>query len=41
MSHWGTVEWSHDLSKQDLQARLAAAVLFSYMNSNIRVTLQK
>ncbi|KAK0179813.1 hypothetical protein PV327_005529 [Microctonus hyperodae] len=33
ISHWGNVEWSHDLSKQDLQARLAAAVLFIHLNS--------
>ncbi|XP_030377682.1 ATP synthase mitochondrial F1 complex assembly factor 2 [Scaptodrosophila lebanonensis] len=29
---WGRVEWSHDLSQQELQARLAAAVLYVHMN---------
>ncbi|XP_012280075.1 ATP synthase mitochondrial F1 complex assembly factor 2 isoform X2 [Orussus abietinus] len=33
ISHWGTVEWSHDLSKEDMQARLAAAILFIHLNS--------
>ncbi|CAH0557012.1 unnamed protein product [Brassicogethes aeneus] len=32
-SHWGRVEWAHDLSQQDLQARLSAVVLFIYFNS--------
>ncbi|KAG7208525.1 hypothetical protein KM043_014744 [Ampulex compressa] len=32
-SHWGSVEWFHDHSKQDLQARLAAAILFVHLNS--------
>lgn len=31
--HWGRVEWAHDLSQQDLQARLSAVVLFVYFNS--------
>ncbi|KAJ8954377.1 hypothetical protein NQ318_011050, partial [Aromia moschata] len=31
--HWGRVEWAHDLSQQDLQARLAAVVIFIYFNS--------
>ncbi|XP_074112405.1 ATP synthase mitochondrial F1 complex assembly factor 2 homolog l(2)k14505 [Cotesia typhae] len=34
ISHWGNVEWSHELGKQDLQARLAAAVLFIHLNSS-------
>ncbi|OXU30297.1 hypothetical protein TSAR_016714 [Trichomalopsis sarcophagae] len=34
ISHWGNVEWSHDLSKYDLQSRLAAAILFIHLNSN-------
>ncbi|XP_043274448.1 ATP synthase mitochondrial F1 complex assembly factor 2 [Venturia canescens] len=33
ISHWGNVEWSHDLSKQDLQGRLAAATLFIHLSS--------
>lgn len=32
LRHWGKVEWSHDLSQQELQARLAASVLFIYFN---------
>ncbi|XP_066593391.1 ATP synthase mitochondrial F1 complex assembly factor 2 isoform X2 [Prorops nasuta] len=31
-SHWGIVEWSHNLNKEDLQARLSAAILFTYFN---------
>ncbi|XP_046675926.1 ATP synthase mitochondrial F1 complex assembly factor 2 [Homalodisca vitripennis] len=31
--HWGRVEWAHDLSQLDLQARVAAAVLFVHLNS--------
>ncbi|KAG5683267.1 hypothetical protein PVAND_012557 [Polypedilum vanderplanki] len=33
LGHWGRVEWAHDLSQQDLQARLAAAVFFIHCNS--------
>lgn len=33
LGHWGRVEWSHDLSQQDLQARLAAAVFYVHCNS--------
>jgi len=32
MKFWGRVEWAHDLSQQELQARLAAAVLFVHFN---------
>nr|XP_012134815.1 PREDICTED: ATP synthase mitochondrial F1 complex assembly factor 2 isoform X2 [Megachile rotundata] len=32
-SHWGSVEWFHDQNKYDLQARLAAAILFVHLNS--------
>ncbi|CAG2058708.1 unnamed protein product, partial [Timema podura] len=31
--HWGRVEWAHELSQQDLQARLSAAVLFIHLSS--------
>ncbi|XP_018578180.1 ATP synthase mitochondrial F1 complex assembly factor 2 [Anoplophora glabripennis] len=31
--HWGRVEWAHDLNQHNLQARLAAVVLFVYFNS--------
>ncbi|KYN39920.1 ATP synthase mitochondrial F1 complex assembly factor 2, partial [Trachymyrmex septentrionalis] len=34
ISHWGNVEWHHEYSKQDLQARLSAAMLFVYLNSH-------
>ncbi|CAK9816165.1 ATP synthase mitochondrial F1 complex assembly factor 2 [Anthophora quadrimaculata] len=33
VSHWGSVEWFHDHNKYDLQARLAAAILFVHLNS--------
>lgn len=33
LGHWGRVEWAHDLNQQELQARLAAAILFIYFNS--------
>ncbi|XP_076642318.1 ATP synthase mitochondrial F1 complex assembly factor 2 homolog l(2)k14505 [Halictus rubicundus] len=32
-SYWGSVEWHHDHNKYDLQARLAAAILFVHLNS--------
>nr|XP_018905182.1 PREDICTED: ATP synthase mitochondrial F1 complex assembly factor 2 [Bemisia tabaci] len=31
--HWGRVEWAHDVSQLDLQARVAAAIMFVYLNS--------
>ncbi|KYM78051.1 PREDICTED: ATP synthase mitochondrial F1 complex assembly factor 2 [Atta cephalotes] len=34
ISHWGNVEWHHEYGKQDLQARLSAAMLFVYLNSH-------
>ncbi|XP_014235605.1 ATP synthase mitochondrial F1 complex assembly factor 2 [Trichogramma pretiosum] len=34
ISHWGNVEWSHELSKFDLQSRMAAAILFIHLNSS-------
>ncbi|XP_012227833.1 ATP synthase mitochondrial F1 complex assembly factor 2 isoform X2 [Linepithema humile] len=34
ISHWGNVEWHHEYSKHDLQARLSAAMLFVYLNSH-------
>jgi ATP synthase F1 complex assembly factor 2 len=33
LGHWGRVEWAHDLSQQDLQARLSAAIFFVHCNS--------
>lgn len=35
LGHWGRVEWAHDLSQQDLQARLAAVVLFIHCNNQM------
>lgn len=34
ISHWGNVEWHHEYSKHDLQARISAAMLFVYLNSH-------
>lgn len=34
ISHWGNVEWSHELSKYDQQSRLAAAVLFIHLHTS-------
>lgn len=34
ISHWGNVEWHHEYSRHDLQARLSAAMLFVYLNSH-------
>ncbi|BES88484.1 ATP synthase mitochondrial F1 complex assembly factor [Nesidiocoris tenuis] len=31
--HWGRVEWAHDIAQADLQARVAAAVMFVHINS--------
>lgn len=32
LTFWSRVHWSHDLSQQELQARLAASVLFIHFN---------
>lgn len=32
LKFWGRVEWAHDLAQQELQARLAASVLFVHLN---------
>lgn len=34
LKFWGRVEWAHDLNQQDLQARVAAAVLFIHFNTS-------
>ncbi|XP_063232897.1 ATP synthase mitochondrial F1 complex assembly factor 2 [Bacillus rossius redtenbacheri] len=39
--HWGRVEWAHDLSQLDSQARLAAAVLFIHFNSSTELSKSK
>lgn len=41
LGHWGRVEWAHDLSQQELQARLAAAIFFIYCNSSSYLVKQK
>lgn len=41
LGHWGRVEWAHDVSKLDLQARLSAAILFVYFNSSNVFVKQK
>lgn len=41
LGHWGRVEWAHDVSKLDLQARLSAAMLFVYFNSSNAFVKQK
>ncbi|XP_017779376.1 PREDICTED: ATP synthase mitochondrial F1 complex assembly factor 2 [Nicrophorus vespilloides] len=33
LGYWGRVEWAHDLSQHDLQARLASTALFIHFNS--------
>ncbi|XP_039280302.1 ATP synthase mitochondrial F1 complex assembly factor 2 isoform X1 [Nilaparvata lugens] len=39
--YWGRVEWAHDLSQLDLQARVAAAVLFIHLNSSLHLIKSK
>ncbi|KAH8421172.1 hypothetical protein KR009_010295, partial [Drosophila setifemur] len=41
LKFWGRVEWAHDLSQQELQARLAAAVLFVHLNCSENIVKQK
>ncbi|XP_017064343.2 ATP synthase mitochondrial F1 complex assembly factor 2 [Drosophila eugracilis] len=41
LKFWGRVEWAHDLSQQELQARLAAAVLFVHLNCSENFVKQK
>lgn len=41
LGRWGRVEWAHDLNQQELQARLAAAVLFIYFNSSLSLVKTK
>lgn len=33
LGFWGRLEWAHDLTQQDLQTRLSAAILFIHCNS--------
>lgn len=39
--YWGRVEWAHDSAQLELQARLAAAVLFIHFNSSSTLIKQK
>ncbi|XP_068154790.1 ATP synthase mitochondrial F1 complex assembly factor 2 [Drosophila tropicalis] len=41
LKFWGRVEWAHDLSQQELQARLAAAVLFVHFNCSENFVKEK
>lgn len=41
LKFWGRVEWAHDMEQQDLQSRVAAAVLFVHFNTNHYLVKQK
>lgn len=41
LKFWGRVEWAHDVSQQDTQARLAASILFIHFHSNEHIIKQK
>ncbi|KAH8269283.1 hypothetical protein KR018_001310, partial [Drosophila ironensis] len=41
LKFWGRVEWAHDLSQQDLQARLSAAVLYVHLNCSENFVKEK
>ncbi|XP_023166249.1 ATP synthase mitochondrial F1 complex assembly factor 2 [Drosophila hydei] len=41
LKFWGRVEWAHDFSQQELQARLAASVLFVHLNCSENLIKQK
>ncbi|EEB12033.1 ATP synthase mitochondrial F1 complex assembly factor 2, putative [Pediculus humanus corporis] len=38
---WGRIEWSHELNQQDTQARVAAGILFIYVNSSSNLIKNK
>lgn len=38
---WGRIEWAHELSQQDTQARAAAGILFIHLNSSSSKTRSK
>lgn len=38
---WGRVEWAHELNQQDLQSRVAAAIMFIYFNSSSSIVKSK
>ncbi|KAK3908623.1 ATP synthase mitochondrial F1 complex assembly factor 2 [Frankliniella fusca] len=39
--YWGRVEWAHDLNQQQMQGRVAAAVLFIHLNSTSSAVRRK
>lgn len=41
IEHWGRVEWAHDVSQLDSQARLAASILFVHFNSTEYLVKEK
>ena len=41
LGHWGRVEWAHDMSQQDLQARFSSAVFHIHCNSFSHFVKQK
>lgn len=41
MKFWGKIEWAHDVSQQDTQARLAASVLFIHFNTSEHIIKEK
>lgn len=41
LKFWERVEWAHDLTQQDTQARLAASILFIHFNSFEHIVKEK
>lgn len=41
LKFWGRVEWAHDLSQHDTQARLAACILFIHFHSSEHLIKEK
>lgn len=41
ISRWGNVEWAHDIDRVDLNARVAAAILFTQLNCQYSVLKHK
>lgn len=41
IEHWGRVEWAHDASQLDSQARLAASILFVHFNTTEHLVKEK
>lgn len=41
LGHWGRVEWAHDLSQMDLQARFSSSVFYIHCNSFSHFVKQK